>query len=98
METPNIPTLANLSYPKEFKKKQIKLDDLFSKWAEEDTKLIELVDELTEAEAKDAQSLKEAAITGKPDPGAPNSEALERATKSNAPSISKEKSRSSVGN
>ena len=76
---PATPDIANLKYSK---KTQALIDDMTAKrldWAQEDTKLAELEDNVTDAKHKDAMALQAAAIANEPDPGTENTEAAERA-------------------
>jgi hypothetical protein len=76
---PTTPDIANLKYSK---KTQALIDDMTAKrldWAQEDTKLAELEDNVTDAKHKDAMALQAAAIANEPDPGTENTEAAERA-------------------
>jgi hypothetical protein len=78
MEIPKIPTLAELPYPSEIKKKQKEMNALYSAWVEEDDKVLELEEQIRDMELQDARALKEAAMVGQPDPGAPNTAEAER--------------------
>ena len=76
---PATPDIANLKYSK---KTQALIDDMTAKrldWAQEDTKLAELEDNVTDAKHKDAMALQAAAIANEPDPGTENTEAAKRA-------------------
>jgi hypothetical protein len=76
---PTTPDLANLKYSK---KTQALIDDMNATrlhWAEEDTLMAELEDNVTDAKHKDAMALQAAAIANEPDPGTENTEAAERA-------------------
>jgi hypothetical protein len=76
---PTTPDIANLKYSK---KTQSLIDDMNATrlhWAEEDTLMAELQDNVTDAKHKDAMALQAAAIANEPDPGTENTEAAERA-------------------
>lgn len=75
----NTPTTANIKYPKPVQAliDQMKIAEL--EFAEQDTFLAGLKDELLEAQHADMMALKAAAIAGEPDPGTVQTQAAERA-------------------
>jgi hypothetical protein len=76
---PNTPDLAELDYPKATKALIKIMDIKMGDWAEADTQLAELEDNITIAKYQDAIALKTAAIAGDPDPGTASTEAATRA-------------------
>ena len=76
---PNTPDLAELDYPKATKALIKIMNQKMSAWAEADTVLAELQDNIAQAKHEDAVALKAAAIAGEPDPGTANSDAAARA-------------------
>ena len=77
-QTPNTPNLANLDYPKATKALIKIMDQKMSAYAEADTELAVLEDNITDAKFQDALALKTAAIAGEPDPGTASTEAATR--------------------
>jgi hypothetical protein len=75
---PNTPDLAALNYPKATKALIKIMDEKMSAWAEADTELSGLEDNIKQAQHADAVALKAAAIAGEPDPGTANSDAAAR--------------------
>ena len=76
---PNTPNLAELDYPKATKALIKTMDIKLGDYAEADTQLAELEDNITIAKYQDAIALKTAAIAGDPDPGTASTEAATRA-------------------
>jgi hypothetical protein len=77
-QTPNTPSLANLDYPKATKALIKIMDQKMSVYAEADTELAALEDNIDNAKYQDALALKTAAIAGEPDPGTASTEAATR--------------------
>ena len=77
-QTPNTPNLANLDYPKVTKALIKIMDQKMSVYAEADTELAVLEDNIDNAKYQDALALKAAAIAGEPDPGTASTEAATR--------------------
>jgi hypothetical protein len=77
-QTPNTPSLANLDYPKATKALIKIMDQKMSEYAEADTELAALEDNINDAKYQDALALKTAAIAGEPDPGTASTEAATR--------------------
>jgi hypothetical protein len=77
-QTPNTPNLANLDYPKATKALIKIMNEKMSAYAEADTELAALEDNITDAKYQDALALKTAAIAGEPDPGTASTEAATR--------------------
>jgi hypothetical protein len=77
-QTPNTPNLANLDYPKATKALIKIMDQKMSVYAEADTELAALEDNIDNAKYQDALALKTAAIAGEPDPGTASTEAATR--------------------
>ena len=76
---PNTPDLAALDYPKATKALIKIMNQKMDVFAEADTHLAELQDNITQATHADAVALKAAAIAGEPDPGTASSDAAARA-------------------
>jgi hypothetical protein len=76
---PNTPDLAALDYPKATKALIKIMNQKMDVFAEADTQLAELQDNITQATHADAVALKAAAIAGEPDPGTASSDAAARA-------------------
>jgi hypothetical protein len=76
---PNTPDLAELDYPKATKALIKIMRQKMDIFAEADTELAELQDNITQAQHNDAVALKAAAIAGEPDPGTASSDAAARA-------------------
>ncbi len=76
---PNTPDLAALDYPKATKALIKIMNQKMDVFAEADTHLAELQDNITQATHADAVALKAAAIAGEPDPGTAGSDAAARA-------------------
>ena len=76
---PSTPDLAALDYPKATKALIKIMNQKMSVFAEADTELAELQDNIAQATHADAVALKAAAIAGEPDPGTANSDAAARA-------------------
>ena len=76
---PSTPNFAKLKYPKEIQTAITEMNSTHSEWAEQDTSLAELKDDLDTAKQTDALALRAAAIAGEPDPGTANTQAAERA-------------------
>jgi hypothetical protein len=76
---PNTPDLADLDYPKATKALIKIMKQKMDVFAEADTELAELQDNITQAQHNDAVALKAAAIAGEPDPGTASSDAAARA-------------------
>ena len=81
MYPPNIPNLADLDYPKEIKVKNKELDKLYLAWAEEDSKLVELQDQLADVKRNDDIEVAKAAKEGAKKPKAPDTRELEHSIK-----------------
>ena len=64
MYPPNIPSVAELEYPKQIKAKLKQLDKLYLAWAEEDNKLVELHDKLAEVKLQDDRAVSTEALLG----------------------------------
>ena len=77
-QTPNTPNLANLDYPKATKALIKIMNEKMSAYAEADTELAALEDDIDNAKYQDALALKTAAIAGEPDPGTASTEAATR--------------------
>ena len=77
-QTPNTPNLANLDYPKATKALIKIMNEKMSAYAEADTELAALEDNIDNAKYQDALALKTAAIAGEPDPGTASTEAATR--------------------
>jgi hypothetical protein len=77
-QTPNTPNLANLDYPKATKALIKIMNEKMSAYAEADTELAALEDNINDAKYQDALALKTAAIAGEPDPGTASTEAATR--------------------
>jgi hypothetical protein len=75
---PNTPDLADLDYPKATKALIKTMKEKISAWAEADTELADLEDQVKQASHDDAVALKAAAIAGEPDPGVTNSDEAAR--------------------
>ncbi len=76
---PNTPDLAALDYPKATKALIKIMRQKMDVFAEADTHLAELQDNIAQATHADAVALKAAAIAGEPDPGTASSDAAARA-------------------
>ena len=81
MYPPNIPSVAELEYPKQIKAKLKQLDKLYLAWAEEDNKLVELQDKLAEVKLNDDRAVSAAAKEGAKKPKAPDTRELEHSIK-----------------
>jgi hypothetical protein len=77
-QTPNTPNLANLDYPKATKALIKIMNEKMSAYAEADTELAALEDNIDNAKYQDALALQTAAIAGEPDPGTASTEAATR--------------------